>query len=49
MDVFIAKALAYFVIQAIVFIIVLTGLAMFGFHVAAAAPRGICRRTGAHW
>lgn len=38
MDVFIAKALAYFVIQAIVFIIVLIGLAMFGFHVLPIRP-----------
>ena len=38
MDVFISKALAYFVIQAIVFVIVLTGLAMFDFHVVPARP-----------
>ena len=38
MDVFIAKALAFFVIQAIVFIIVLTGLGMFDFHVLPPRP-----------
>ncbi|MGH8167907.1 MAG: ABC transporter permease [Woeseiaceae bacterium] len=38
MDVFISKALAYFVIQAIVFVIVLTGLAMFDFQVVPARP-----------
>jgi capsular polysaccharide transport system permease protein len=38
MDVFIAKALAHFVIQAIVFIIVLTGLGMFGYHVLPIRP-----------
>ena len=38
MDVFISKALAYFVIQAIVFVIVLTGLAMFDFPVVPARP-----------
>jgi len=38
MDVFIAKALAYCVIQAIVFAIVLTGLAMLGFDVQPSLP-----------
>jgi capsular polysaccharide transport system permease protein len=38
MDVFIAKALAYCVIQAIVFGIVFTGLAMLGFDVRPALP-----------
>jgi capsular polysaccharide transport system permease protein len=38
MDVFIAKAIAYAVIQAIVFAIVLTGLAMFGFEVLPPRP-----------
>ena len=38
MDVFIAKAMAYAVIQAIVFAIVLTGLAMFGFEVLPPRP-----------
>src|SRR5690606_17277470 len=38
MDVFIAKALAHFVIQAIVFVIVLSGLGMFGYHVLPIRP-----------
>lgn len=38
MDVFMAKAMAHCVIQAIVFIIVLTGLAMFGFDVLPPRP-----------
>jgi capsular polysaccharide transport system permease protein len=38
MDVFIAKAMAYAVIQAVVFTIVLTGLAMFGFDVLPPRP-----------
>jgi capsular polysaccharide transport system permease protein len=38
MDVFAAKALAHCVIQAIVFIIVLTGLGMLGFHVLPLRP-----------
>jgi capsular polysaccharide transport system permease protein len=38
MDVFIAKALAFFVIQAIVFVIVLTGLGMLDFHVLPPRP-----------
>jgi capsular polysaccharide transport system permease protein len=38
MDVFIAKAMAFFVIQATVFGIVLTGLGMFGFHVLPPRP-----------
>ncbi|HLT90461.1 MAG TPA: ABC transporter permease [Woeseiaceae bacterium] len=38
MDVFIAKALAHFVIQAIVFPIVLIGLAMFGYDVLPVRP-----------
>lgn len=38
MDVFIAKAMAFAVIQAIVFVIVLTGLGMFGFHVVPPRP-----------
>jgi capsular polysaccharide transport system permease protein len=38
MDVFIAKAIAHAVIQAIVFVVVLTGLAMFGYHVLPAHP-----------
>jgi len=38
MDVFIAKAMAYAVIQTVVFIIVLTGLAMFGFDVLPPRP-----------
>lgn len=38
MDVFIAKAMAFFVIQAIVFIIVLTGLGMLDFHVLPPRP-----------
>jgi capsular polysaccharide transport system permease protein len=38
MDVFIAKALAHCVIQAIVFILVLSGLAMFGYEVLPARP-----------
>lgn len=38
MDVFIAKAIAHSVIQAIVFVIVLTGLAMFGYDVLPAHP-----------
>lgn len=38
MDVFVAKAMALFVIQAIVFVIVLTGLGMLGFHVLPPHP-----------
>ncbi len=38
MDIFIAKAIAYAVIQAIVFLIVLSGLAMFGYDVLPARP-----------
>lgn len=38
MDVFIAKALSYCVIQAIVFIVVLSGLAMFGYEVLPPRP-----------
>lgn len=38
MDVFIAKAMAFFVIQATVFTIVLTGLGMLGFHVLPPRP-----------
>lgn len=38
MDVFVAKAVAYAVIQAVVFAIVLTGLAMFGFDVLPTYP-----------
>ena len=38
MDVFISKALAHFVIQAIVFIVVLTGLAMFSYDVLPPRP-----------
>lgn len=38
MDVFVAKALAYLVLQAIVFVIVLTGLTLFGYHVLPARP-----------
>lgn len=38
MDVFISKALAHFVIQAIVFIVVITGLAMFGYDVLPVRP-----------
>ena len=38
MDVFIAKAMAYFVIQAIVFTIVLVGLGMLGFQVVPSRP-----------
>ncbi len=38
MDVFIAKAIALFVIQAIVFIIVLTGLGLLGYHVLPVRP-----------
>ncbi len=38
MDVFVAKALAYAVVQAIVFIVVLTGLAMVGFDVLPERP-----------
>jgi capsular polysaccharide transport system permease protein len=38
MDVFIAKALAHLVIQAVVFSIVLTGLALLGFHVLPQRP-----------
>jgi capsular polysaccharide transport system permease protein len=38
MDVFIAKALAHCVIQSVVFIVVLTGLAMFGYHVLPPRP-----------
>jgi capsular polysaccharide transport system permease protein len=38
MDVFMAKAIAYAVIQAVVFIIVLTGLAMLGFDVLPTRP-----------
>jgi len=38
MDVFVAKALAHAVIQAIVFVIVLSGLGMFGFDVLPARP-----------
>jgi capsular polysaccharide transport system permease protein len=38
MDVFIAKALAYCAIEALVFAIVLSGLAMFGFEVLPTAP-----------
>lgn len=38
MDVFIAKTMAYAVIQAVVFTIVLTGLAMFGFDVLPVHP-----------
>lgn len=38
MDVFVAKALAYCVIQAIVFGVVFTGLAMLGFDVSPARP-----------
>jgi len=38
MDVFIAKTMAYAVIQAVVFAIVLAGLAMFGFDVLPAHP-----------
>lgn len=38
MDVFVAKALAHCVIQAVVFVIVLTGLAMFGYDVLPAHP-----------
>jgi capsular polysaccharide transport system permease protein len=38
MDVFVAKAMAYAVIQAVVFALVLTGLAMFGFDVLPPRP-----------
>jgi capsular polysaccharide transport system permease protein len=38
MDVFIAKAVAHCVIQAVVFVVVLTGLGMLGFHVLPARP-----------
>ena len=38
MDVFVAKAIAYIVIQAVVFTVVLTGLGMFGFDVIPARP-----------
>lgn len=38
MDVFIAKSMAHTVIQAIVFVIVLTGLAMLGYEVLPARP-----------
>ena len=38
LDVFVAKAMAYAVIQAVVFTIVLTGLAMFGFDVLPPRP-----------
>lgn len=38
MDVFMAKAMAYAVIQAVVFAIVLTGLALFGYDVLPAHP-----------
>lgn len=38
MDVFIAKSMAHLVIQAVVFIIVLTGLATFGYHVLPPHP-----------
>lgn len=38
MDVFVAKAMAHCVIQAIVFAIVLTGLALLGFHVLPQRP-----------
>jgi capsular polysaccharide transport system permease protein len=38
MDVFIAKALAHWVIQTVVFIIVLTGLAMLSYHVLPPRP-----------
>src|SRR5690606_13061195 len=38
MDVFVAKALAHCVIQAVVFFIVLSGLAMVGFHVLPPRP-----------
>jgi capsular polysaccharide transport system permease protein len=38
MDVFIAKAMAYFVIQAVVFIMVLTGLGMLDYHVLPPRP-----------
>lgn len=38
MDVFIAKAISYAVIQAMVFVVVLTGLAMFGYEVLPPHP-----------
>ncbi len=38
MDVFVAKAMAHFVIQAVVFAIVLTGLALLGYDVLPARP-----------
>ena len=38
MDVFVAKALAYCVVQAIVFIVVLSGLALFGYEVLPDRP-----------
>lgn len=38
MDVFVSKAIAFFVIQAIVFILVLTGLGMLDFHVLPPRP-----------
>ena len=38
MDVFAAKAMAYVVIQAVVFVIVLTGMALFGFDVLPPRP-----------
>src|SRR5690606_3152753 len=38
MDVFVAKAMAHCVIQAVVFTIVLTGLSMFGYHVLPPHP-----------